>query len=330
MKKRRVAVTDYTFPSLELERAVAERHEAAFEAFQCRSEEEVVAALTDADVAMVQFAPITRTALEKMAPGSGIIRYGTGFDNIDLAAAAENHIAVGYVPDYCVDEVADHTAAMILAALRKLPQLDASLRDGRWAAVPVAKPLKAFQETIIGFYGFGRVGRAVLARLRPFEFRFLVTDLALNPSEALQLGLDLVEEEGLLAQADVILLHAPATPATELFINRKSLSAMKRHAIIVNTARGKLIDEKALAQALNEGLIGGAALDVFETEPLPEGSPLRHAPNLVMSPHAAWYSDSAIARLQVLVAQDLERLLSGQGPRCPVPDSTDAKVGSAE
>ena len=321
MKKRRVVVTDYTFPSLGQEQAAAERSDALFETFQCRSEEEVIQAVSGATVALVQFAPLTRKSLDQMAPNAAVIRYGIGFDNIDLAAARKRKIPVGYVPDYCIDEVADHTAAMILASLRKLLQLDASLRSGQWSAVAVAIPLKPFKNTVVGFFGFGRIGRAVLARLRPFGFRFMVADPAMEILEAQQLGIELVEQKLLLAQADVLSLHAPATPETERFLNSQSLRSMKPHAILVNTARGKLIDEQALAEGLCKGVIGGAAIDVFETEPLPEQSTLRSAPNIILTPHAAWYSDNAIIQLQSLVAEDIERVLSGRPPRCPVPDA---------
>lgn len=319
MKKKRVVVTDCTFPSLDRERVAAEQHHAVLETFQCRSEEEVVRAVSGADVAVVQFAPLTRTGLRGMAPGSAAIRYGIGFDNIDIAAAKELQIAVGYVPDYCVDEVADHTAAMVLASLRKLLQLDRSVREGKWSVTATAGPLKPLRETTIGFLGLGRIGHAVLARLHPFGFRFAVTDPAMNSTQAEELGIELVELDRLLQIVDVLSLHAPATAETTHFLNGQSLSRMKPNAIIVNTARGKLIDEHALANALNRGTIGGAALDVFETEPLPEQSPLRYAPNLILTPHAAWYSEAAIVRLQSLVAEDIGRVLSGQSPRCPVP-----------
>ncbi|OZI34904.1 hypothetical protein CAL29_15735 [Bordetella genomosp. 10] len=320
-KKRRVVVTDYTFPDLDSERAAAQAHGADFESFQCSTEQEVKEAVEGADVALVQFAPMTGAAISGLAPGAGIVRYGIGFDNIALEAAFARGHEVGYVPDYCTAEVADHAAAMLLAALRKLPQLDASVRSGDWKAVAVAKPMKPFAETTVGFLGLGRIGTLVLARLKAFGFRFLVSDPQVDAERAAQLGAQSVDRDTLLRQADALSLHAPATPETTHAINAQTLRAMKPGAVIVNTARGRLIDEPALAEALCAGVIGGAALDVFEDEPLPSDSALRAAPNLILTPHAAWYSDAAIVRLQELAAADIGRILAGQGPRCPVPGS---------
>ena len=166
----RVVVTDYTFPALEAEAAAAAGAGAEFSAQQCKSAEDVAEALRGADVAVVQFAPCTSAAVEALAPGAAIIRYGVGYDNVDVAAANRRGIPVGYVPDYCLDEVADHTTALILTQLRKLARLDASVRRGEWAAVRIAAPLPVYGETTVGFLGFGQIGRAVLKRLAPSGF----------------------------------------------------------------------------------------------------------------------------------------------------------------
>ena len=165
----RVVVTDYTFPDLAQEQAAAG---ADFAAHQCRTAEDVAAAVTGAQVAVVQFAPFGPAAAAAMQPGGTVIRYGVGYNNIDLAACAKHGLRVGYVPDYCADEVADHTAAAALALLRKLMPMDATVRRGEWAAVKLAKPMKPFSETYFGFFGLGQIGRAVLARLRGFGFQF--------------------------------------------------------------------------------------------------------------------------------------------------------------
>ena len=234
---------------------------------------------------------------------------------------------MGYVPDYCLDEVADHTTALILTQLRKLARLDASVRRGEWAAVRIAAPLPVYGETTVGFLGFGQIGRAVLKRLAPSGFRFIVADPALDQAAAEALGAESVPAEALVARADVVSLHAPATPQTVHFINAERLARMKPGAVIVNTARGALVDAAALAEALAAGTIAGAALDVFETEPLPADLPLRNAPNLILTPHAAWYSDQAIARLQALVANDIAAHLAGRPLRRPVPEFTAGRGG---
>ena len=308
----RVVVTDYTFPDLAQERAAAG---ADFAAFQCRTAEDVAVAVAGAAVAVVQFAPFGPAAAATMTAGGTVIRYGVGYNNIDLAACARHGLRVGYVPDYCADEVADHTAAAALALLRKLMPMDASVRRGEWAAVRMAKPMKPFGQTRFGFFGLGQIGRAVLGRLRGFGFQFLAHDPGVTALE----GVEMVSAEALLHRCDIISLHAPATAITTGYFNAARLATMQSHAMIVNSARGQLIVEDDLAAALTKGVIAGAALDVFHVEPLPSDSPLRSAPNLLLTPHAAWYSEAAIHRLQELVAEDITRALRGEGPRKPVP-----------
>ena len=308
----RVVVTDYTFPDLAQEQAAAG---VDFAAFQCRTAEDVAGAVAGAAVAVVQFAPFGPAAAAAMRAGGTVIRYGVGYNNIDLEACAKHGLRVGYVPDYCADEVADHTAAAALALLRKLMPMDASVRRGEWAAVRLAKPMKPFSQTRFGFFGLGQIGRAVLGRLRGFGFQFLAHDPGVTALE----GVEMVSAEALLRRADIISLHAPATAITTGYFNAARLATMQAHAMIVNSARGQLIVEDDLAEALQKGVIAGAALDVFHVEPLPADSKLRAAPNLLLTPHAAWYSEAAIHRLQELVAEDIARALRGEGPRKPVP-----------
>jgi D-3-phosphoglycerate dehydrogenase / 2-oxoglutarate reductase len=315
----RVVITDATFPDVALEEAAARAAGASFERHACKSAAEVAAAVRGADVAVVQFAPLTRAAIVGLAPGATAIRYGVGYNNFDVPALNDHGVKAAYVPDYCTAEVADHTAAAILALLRKLPTLDASVRRGEWAAVGIAKPLKSFADTTIGFLGFGRIAQEVAARLAPFGFSFLAHDPYFTGSFP---RLTLTDLPSLLAQSDALTLHAPATPETTSIINQGTLAQMKPTAVLVNTARGDLIDEAALAAALVSGALAGAALDVFLTEPLPETSPLRAAPNLLLGPHAAWYSEVAVDRLQSLVADEITRALTGQGVRKPIPGST--------
>jgi D-3-phosphoglycerate dehydrogenase len=316
----KVVVTDYTFPALAQEDAAAKTAGAEFAGHQCKSAEDVAAAVAGADVVVVQFAPFGPAAAAAVKPGATVIRYGVGYNNIDLAACAKHGLKVGYVPDYCADEVADHTAAAALTLLRKLMPMDASVRQGEWAAVKIAKPMKPFNKTNFGFFGLGNIGRAVHARLSGFGFQFLAADPGLTEVQALELGVRKVTPEVLLREADIISLHAPATKETTEYFNAARLKTMQPHAMLVNSARGQLINESDLAEALTQGTIAGAALDVFHIEPLPMDNPLRAAPNLLLTPHAAWYSEAAIYQLQLLVANDITRALAGQGPRKPVPN----------
>ncbi|MDE0304053.1 MAG: C-terminal binding protein [Albidovulum sp.] len=317
MARRKVVVTDYNFPDLECERAAALECGADFFAFQSRNSSEVAEAVAGASVAAVQFATFGSEAAEAMSPNATVIRYGVGYDNIDIAAASDRNIAVGYVPDYCVSEVAEHTAAASLSLLRKLPGMDSSVRNGEWTAVSSGRGIKPFSECLFGFLGFGNIGRAVYERLKPFGFKFLVADPIYADSES-ESGYDTADKGRLFRECDAISIHAPLNSKTSGIVCTETLSTMKPNAVVVNASRGGIVVEADLAAALKSGKIGGAALDVFREEPLSANSPLRDAPNLLLSPHAAWYSDSAIGRLQSLVADDIRRALTGLPPRCRI------------
>jgi len=319
MTQGTLLVTDYTFPALDAETTAAERCGLSLDARQCRTEAEVVAGLAEARAVLVQFAPFGAAAVAALAQPSVIVRYGVGYDNIDVAAARAAGHTVCYVPDYCSEEVADHTVAALLALLRRLPALDAHVRAGGWKGVEIARPLPPFDRQVVGFIGLGRIGRAVLDRLRPFGFRFLVADPALTNDEAGRLGVGRAAHECVLGEADAVLLHAPSTPQTRDMIDARALASMKRGAVLVNCARGDLVVEADLAAALADGTLAAAALDVFRSEPLPDDSPLRTAPNLLLTPHLSWYSDRAIGRLQSLAAEEVERFFRGEPPRRAVP-----------
>jgi D-3-phosphoglycerate dehydrogenase len=203
--------------------------------------------------------------------------------------------------------------------LRKIIPLDHSVRAGQWDPVGISKPLKGFSDSTVGFFGFGRIGREVHARLKPFGFDSMVHDPFVDPAEITALNARVVDLDELFSNADVITLHVPLTPDTKNAVDAKRLNQMQRNAIVVNTARGGLIDAEALADALETGNVAGAALDVFQQEPLPANSPLRKCPNLILTPHAAWYSTRAAEALQALAADEVDRALSGISPRCPAP-----------
>lgn len=315
----RVVVTDANFPDLKHERDVATRCGCTFVEAHCKSEDDVIAAATDTDVLLVQFAPVTRKAVARLAPGAAIVRYGIGLDNVDLAAARELQVKVAYVPDYATGEVADHTATLILTALRKIIPLDRSIRAGIWDPVGSARPIKSFSDSVVGFVGFGRIGREVHARLHAFGFTSIVSDPLVDAAELASRDIRRVDLEELFATADVVTLHAPLTSATRHVVNAQHLKLMKPSAIVVNTARGSLIDTMALQEALASKRVAGAALDVFEQEPLPLDAPIRGFSNVILTPHAAWYSTRSAERLQALAADEVDRHLSGRPPRCPAP-----------
>lgn len=283
-----------------------------------RTEDDLIAALarTRADALIVQWAPVTGAVLDA-APGCRFIsRLGIGVDMIDVEAATKRGVAVANTPDYCVEEVAAHTLAMALWLLRGLGRYDAAVRSGQWAAAgpTVAGPSPAPARpsaTTIGVVGLGRIGTRVAGQAGALGFRVLGCDPYIAPPP----GLRLVTFEELLRNSDLVTLHAPLNDETSHLIRAETIALMRTGAMLVNTCRGGLIDEAAVAEAVRSGRLAGAALDVFEIEPLPDGSALRSLPNVLLTPHAAWYSAASLAELPVRAAQQVVDFLAG----VPVP-----------
>jgi D-3-phosphoglycerate dehydrogenase / 2-oxoglutarate reductase len=315
---KRVVVTDHTYATIEHERAAARAGGAELTEHRCTTEEETLAATAGADVVLVNFAPMTRAVLAELAPGATVIRYGVGYDNVDIAAADELGVRVANVPDYGTDTVADHAAALLLALLRRLPRADRAIREDGWCAPAALDPVRAFSHTVVGLLGTGRIGLALADRLRPFGFRLVAFDPYADATALAERDIAAVELNELLAEAHAISLHAPATPETHHVIGADTLARMRSGAVLVNTARGALVDEAALHDALASGRLGGAGLDVFEEEPPSSGSPLRGHPDVILTPHVAFYSDTSVEDLQRLAAEEAARALAGEPLRCQV------------
>lgn len=313
-----VVVTDQAFGGVERERAVAERHGCSFAEFDVRTEEETAAAVRGSRAVFVNFAPITRRVLGELAQGAVVIRYGIGYDNVDVSSARELGVSVCNVPDYGADTVADHTVALLLALLRRLDSYTRSIQTDGWVQPAQVGPIKGFAETTIGLIGTGRIGRAVAARLAPFGFRVVGFDPFVDPASLRDAGIVPLGLDELLGEADAVSLHAPLTEGNRHLLDAPRLAALRDGAVVVNTSRGPLIDEAALADALHAGHLAGAGIDVFEAEPLPAQSRLRDAPNVLLTPHAAFYSDTSLANLQRLAAEEADRALSGLPLRCAV------------
>jgi len=296
--KPTIVVTDYKFPDLALEQAAAEHAGCDLIGHHCESEAELKAAVTDADAVITQFARLSAPVVAAMTRARAIVRYGIGVDNVDLDAARQHGIPVANIPDYCIDEVADHTLSFILAMSRQVVTHTADLRSGHWRlAVPVSG-MKVLRDQTVGLVGFGRIGREVAARLLAFKCRVLVYDPMVPEAEIQRLGALSVPLTQLLAESDIVSLHCPSTPATRHIIGPAALAAMKPSALLVNVARGDLVDTHALLDALQSGHLGAAALDVFDPEPLPLEHALRTLPNVVIAPHIASVSVTAVQALR--------------------------------
>lgn len=304
----KIVITDYGFANLNPETAVVRGAGIELVPAQCKTAEEVANAVADADGIMVQWAPVTAEVIQSLSRCKVIVRYGIGVDNVDLAAARERGIPVCNVPDYCINEVADHTVALALAQARQLVQIDKRIRSGVWKIHP-DKPMPAFTEMTFATAGYGRIARAVLDRARAFGFRVAAYDPYATPAGD---GVTSLSVDELFQKADILSLHAPLSPETKHLVNASRLAQMKPTVIVVNTARGGLVDTVALARALDAGTIAAAALDVFESEPLPDDHPLRKCSNALLTSHLAWFSESSVPKLQQLAAEEAVRGLQGK------------------
>jgi D-3-phosphoglycerate dehydrogenase len=306
-----VVVTDSGFKNLDTERALIEKSGRRLVVAQCKTPTEVIQAAANADALLVQWAPITAEVIASLTRCQVIVRYGIGVDNIDLASAKARGIPVCNVPDYGIDEVADHAMALALAAARQLRPIEDRIRQGTWKITPVGL-MPAFRDMTFATAGFGRIARAVLERARGFRFKLAAYDPYVPASVFQELGVAQLSRQGLFTESDIVSLHLPVTPDTRHMVNAQTLGEMKKTAILVNTARGPLVDLAALAAALHEGRIAAAGLDVFETEPLPAGNPILGAPNALLTSHTAWYSEKSVPTLQRKAAEEVIRALDRQ------------------
>ena len=274
-----------------------------------RSPEALKALLGDAVGAIASTDPFTRAVLEA-APGLRVIaRVGVGSDSIDRAAADERGVAIAITPGQNAETVADHALALILALVRKIAVQDRAVRAGRWERVGAMAPGELTGRTV-GLIGAGEIGRAVIRRLQGFGVALVAYDPAVGSLPGVEL---LPSVDALLRRADIVSLHAPLIPATRQIINAERLGLMKPTALLVNTARGGLVDQPTLLQALRQQTIAGAALDVFETEP-PDAAEFADLETIILSPHLAGISHESIRRMTVMATDSVLRVLAGEIP----------------
>ncbi|GIX09925.1 C-terminal binding protein [Elioraea sp.] len=308
---RRVVILDDGYAHYDAERAVLAPLGAELVLRPCRGDAEAVRkAMADADAVLVRESPVDAQAIAT-TKAKVIVRYGVGHENIDGAAAARRGIPVCNVPAFGTDEVSDHAIGLLLAAARRIVEADRRVRSGAWG-VPMDRKVYRLRGGTLGLIGYGRIGQAVHRKAAALGLaRVLVHDPFLK---SLPEDVEPASLERIARESDVISLHAPATNATRHIVGRAFLAQVKPTAILVNTARGALVDEAALAAALAEGRLLAAGLDVFAPEPLRPDSPLRGLDNVVLTDHAAWYSEQAIADLQREAAEEVARVLRGEAP----------------
>jgi D-3-phosphoglycerate dehydrogenase len=309
----KVLVTDHTFDPLDIEQRILEPLGAAIDARQCRTAEQLSPLVAGADAVLTQFSPINARVIAAMKKVHVIVRYGVGVDNVDLEAAKERGIPVCNVPDYCIDEVADHTLAFILGVTRQVVPNCVRVRNGQWGlAVPLPE-MKTLRDLTVGVVGFGRIGREVVRRLQPFRPVIYVFDPVVTPTEIESTDASAAASlDELLSRSDIITLHCPSTAQTRRMLGAARLAKMKRGSILVNLARGDLVDTDALVAALQSGHLAAAALDVCDPEPIPPGHPLLQMPNVIVAAHVASTSDRAVRTLRETAAGLVARRLRGE------------------
>ena len=310
--KAKVVLTDYVWESLDVEKnTLADLAELV--PLQTKKPDEFIDQAADCDALLNTYAgPITGEVMAKMPKCKIIARYGIGVDTIDLDAATAAGIIVTNNPTYCIEEVAEHTMALLLTCARKVVFYDRLVRGGRWE-VPPGKPLFRLSGSTLGLVGFGNIARQVAVRAAAFGMNVLYSDPFVKEGQFNEPGKS-VDLNTLLGQADFVSIHPPLTPQTRKMIGDDALSKMKRSAWIINCARGPIVDTDALARALDAGKIAGAALDTTDPEPLPNPHPLRGRDNVVINPHVAWYSEQAMVGLQAGAPSEVRRVLMGEWP----------------
>lgn len=310
----RILITDYEFESISQEQAVADANGVELVRANCRTEDDVLEAAADVDGLIVQYAPITERVLRNLPRLKAVSRYGVGVDTVDVQAATECGVVVSNVPDYGVEDVSDHAIALALTLARGIPDLDRGVRSGQ-NLLDTVKPLRRFSSQTFGVIGLGLIGAATAAKAKALGFRALGYDPLHTPGTTTKEGIQVVTLEELLAEADVVSLHVPLNKHTHHLINARTLGQFKAGATIVNTCRGGVIDTAALVDALKNGKLQAAGLDVFEEEPLPLNSALLDLDRVVLTPHTAWYTEESSDELKRRTAENVVDACLGRRPR---------------
>jgi D-3-phosphoglycerate dehydrogenase / 2-oxoglutarate reductase len=317
MARPLIAVTDSVFPSLDPAMAALKRIDPEMRMAKSSSPDDILAVAREADGVLVTYAKLSGDLLRQLKRCKVIGRFGLGVDNIDIPVATACGITVTYVPDYCMHEVSDHAMALLLALARKIPFSDRLVQAGRWE-MPAVVPIRRLAGRTLGLVGFGNIPRALAPKAKAFGLRVVTHDPYVSREVLAAAGVEGLSFDDLLATSDYVSIHAPLLPATRGLLNAQAFAKMKKGALLVNTARGPLIDEAALVAALDAGQVGGAALDVVTTEPLAQDSPLKGRDNVILTPHTGFYSVEALEELQSKCARDVARVLSGEKPVYPV------------
>ena len=312
----KVIITDCDHESMDIEEKIFADAGIEMELKQAFSEDEVIEQCQDGDIFIVQYANITEKVMDHCPKLKYVVRYGVGVDTVDVPAATSRGIQVGNVPDYGMNEVADHAIALALALSRKIVKMDAFTKDEKWDYIE-SIPVHRFSEQTVGVVGLGRIGRNFAKKMNGLGFRVIGTDPYFHATRETEEYLTAVSMDEVIEQSDIISLHCPADGNKDLF-NEETFKKMKKTAVLINVARGGIINENDLEQALTKGEIGGAALDCMVGEPVGTDSPLFKHKNVIVTPHMAWYSEEAAKELKRKVAEESVRFAKGEPIHYPI------------
>ncbi len=305
MNKYKIVITDNLFENCDIEKEILSPIDAEIKIFKDLSRSDLIAAVADADALLVNMACIDFGLIKSMKRCKVISRYGAGYDNVDTKAAAEAGIKVAIVPDYCIHEVAEHAFALLLSFERNIASRVGAVKEGKWRDSPTPR-IKRIHGSVLGIVGYGRTGKALKKMAEGFGFsRILVHSRNLKPGDKIDKTTTVVTLETLLKESDYISIHLPLNNETKSFFNKQVFKIMKKEAVLINTARGAVIDEADLAHALVSGEIRGAAIDVMEFEPPKPDNPLCKLKNVIITDHRAYYSEKSLEQLKARCAENV-------------------------
>lgn len=314
MPKFKVILVKHGYSTTEPERKVVTDAGGEFFDGDQLTEQEEKEICEEAEGILVRWRDITRDLINTYRRCKIIVRYGVGTDNVDVDAATDAGIIVGHLPTYCLDEVSTHSIGLLLDCVRRLTPTHKKLATGGWDSNPPEKIYRVAGRTL-GLIGFGNIAQAVARKMNGWNLRLLAVDPYVDPARAAALGVELVDLKTLLAESNYVSVHVPRLPETRHLMSTEQFALMKSGSILINTARGPIVDGNALLDALNSGHIARAALDVFEDEPPDVDSPLRKHPNVVLTDHVAWYSEESQTELKITAAEEAVCVCKGGLPR---------------
>lgn len=307
-----VAVSGHIFDDLEIEKQIFSGTEVDLVATDAMTTEQLIDRIDSPDALLNMIPDLDQRVFQTVDQLKVVTQYSIGVDNIDTTAATEADVMVTHVSDYCTDEVSTHTVALILAALRRIPLLDRNVKSGSWS-YKAASPLHRLSDQTVGFAAFGQIAQAVRRKFKGFGADVIAYDPYQSEDEIADHDARKVDFETLLSESDIISVHTPLTTETQHLFDSEAFKQMKDSGIVVNCSRGGVIDEVALSNALDQGDIKGAGLDVLAEEP-PTDNPLVHREDVIATPHAAWYSEEAAAELRTKAAETVLTALRGEKP----------------